>query len=83
MIGVEYKTTFISTISLLEHLVSRVNYFDRFGDEMMDVTTHAYRIRHHQHGFKYKVLLIMDLEVLTILAYYHQLSDLGVRLPTE
>jgi len=54
-----------------------------FGDEMMDVTTHAHRIRHHQHGFKYRVLLIMGLGVLTVLAYYHLLGELGVRLPIE
>lgn len=52
-----------------------------FGDEMMDVTTHVQRTRHHQHGFKYRVVLIIGLSVLTILAYYHLLDDLGIQLP--
>jgi len=54
-----------------------------FGDEMMDVTTHAQRVRHHQHGFKYRILLIIGLDILTVLAYYHLLSDLGIVLPVE
>ena len=52
-----------------------------FGDEMMDVTTHAQRSRHHQHGLKYRVILIVGLGILTVLAYYHLLSDLGITLP--
>lgn len=52
-----------------------------FGDEMMDVATHADRKKHHRHGFSYRMLLIVTLCLLTILAYYKLLSDLGVRLP--
>jgi hypothetical protein len=52
-----------------------------FGDEMMDVTTHADRKMHHKHGFKYLTLLIVGLGVLTVLAYYQLLSDLGVTVP--
>jgi len=52
-----------------------------FGDEMMDVTTHAQRIRHHQHGLTYRILLVAGLGILTVLAYYHLLSNLGITLP--
>ena len=52
-----------------------------FGDEMMDVTTHADRKIHHKHGFKHSTLLIVGLGVLTVLAYYQLLSDLGVVVP--
>ena len=52
-----------------------------FGDEMMDVTTHADRKMHHKHGFKHSTLLIVGLGVLTVLAYYQLLSDLGVTVP--
>ncbi|MFK8041136.1 hypothetical protein [Congregibacter sp.] len=53
-----------------------------FGDEMMDVTSHADRAKHHQHGFKHKFVIIAGFGALTILAYYHLLSDLGIALPT-
>lgn len=52
-----------------------------FGDEMMDVTTHAERKKYHKHGFRYKSLLMIGLGTLTIFAYYHLLSDLGVTAP--
>ncbi|MCP5244481.1 MAG: hypothetical protein H6937_00335 [Burkholderiales bacterium] len=52
-----------------------------FGDEMMDVTTHAQRTRHHQHGLSYRILLVAGLGILTVLAYYHLLSNLGITLP--
>ncbi len=52
-----------------------------FGDEMMDVTTHADRKMHHKHGFKHSTLLIVGLSVLTVLAYYQLLNDLGVAVP--
>lgn len=54
-----------------------------FGDEMMDVTTHADREKHHKHGFKYKTILVLGLGILTILAYYHLLSNLGVEVPAS
>ena len=53
-----------------------------FGDEMMDVTKHSERTKHHTHGLKYRTLLVAGLGVLTILAYYQLLSDLGVSVPT-
>jgi hypothetical protein len=52
-----------------------------FGDEMMDVTTHAQRSHHHRHGFKHRLVIVFGLGVLTILAYYHLLSELGIDLP--
>jgi len=52
-----------------------------FGDEMMDVTTHAGRDKYHHHGIKYRLLLVVGLGILTILAYEHLLLDLGVRIP--
>lgn len=53
-----------------------------FADEMMDVTSHSKREKHHAHGFKYKIILVLGLGVLTVLAYYQVLSDLGVEVPT-
>lgn len=53
-----------------------------FGDEMMDVTSHADRKKHHKHGFSHKVIIVVGLGVITILAYYHLLSDLGITIPT-
>lgn len=53
-----------------------------FGDEMMDVTSHADRKKHHQHGFKHKAILVLGLGVLTILAYYQLLSDLDIAVPS-
>jgi len=52
-----------------------------FGDEMMDVTTHKKRDKHHQHGFKYRIVLVLGLSLLTIAAYYHLLSSLDIALP--
>jgi len=54
-----------------------------FGDEMMDVTTHAHRVQHHRHGFKYRMVLMVGLSLATILAYYHLLGELDIRLPAE
>jgi len=36
---------------------------------------------HHKHGFKHSTLLIVGLSVLTVLAYYQLLNDLGVAVP--
>jgi hypothetical protein len=52
-----------------------------FGDEMMDVTNHSQREKHHKHGFKHRTLVILVFGVLTVLAYYQLLSDLGVQVP--
>jgi hypothetical protein len=54
-----------------------------FGDEMIDVTTHDQRAKHHRHGFKHRSLIVLGLGVLSILAYYQLLSDLQLRLPGE
>ncbi|WP_108812148.1 hypothetical protein [Sphingorhabdus sp. Alg231-15] len=53
-----------------------------FGDEMMDVASHADRKKHHRHGFKHKVILMLGLGILTILAYYQLLSDLNIAVPS-
>ncbi|MEM1191234.1 MAG: hypothetical protein AAGI72_22075 [Pseudomonadota bacterium] len=53
-----------------------------FGDEMMDVSSHADRSKHHNHGLKHRTLIIVGFGLLSILAYYHLLSDLGITLPT-
>lgn len=52
-----------------------------FGDEMMNVTSHKEREKHHRHGFKHKTIIIIGFAVLTILAYYQILSDLGLKIP--
>lgn len=52
-----------------------------FADEMMDVTTHAEREKHHKHGFKYRTIIILAVGILTVIAYYHLLSQLGVEVP--
>lgn len=52
-----------------------------FGDEMLDVTTHAARKKHHRHGFKHRALVVVGLGVLTVLAYSHLLRHLGVKVP--
>lgn len=52
-----------------------------FGDEMMDVTTHKERDKHHQHGLKYRIVLILGMSILTVSAYYHLLSSLHIAMP--
>ena len=54
-----------------------------FGDEMVDVTSHSMREKHHRHGFKHKILLVLGLGVLTVVAYYHVLAGLGIKLPAS
>lgn len=53
-----------------------------FGDEMIDVTTHKDREKHHKHGFKHRTLLVLGLGLLTVFAYYHLLAELGINLST-
>lgn len=52
-----------------------------FGDKMVDVTTHKQREKHHQHGFKHRVVVVVGMAVLTVLAYYHLLSSLNIKIP--
>jgi len=52
-----------------------------FGDEMMDVTHHSKRAKHHHHGFNHKILIVASLAILTIVAYYQVLSGLGLSAP--
>ncbi len=51
-----------------------------FGDEMMDVTTHKNRQKYHQHGFKYRTILVIGFGIVTVLAYYHLLNSLNIKL---
>jgi hypothetical protein len=50
-----------------------------FGDEMLDVATHNERVKHHKHGFKYRVVFIIGLFVLIFAAYYNLLASLGIK----
>lgn len=52
-----------------------------FADEMVDVASHKEREKHHTHGFKLRVLMVVGLGVLIVVAYYQLLSELGVTLP--
>lgn len=52
-----------------------------FGDEMIDVTSHSMRKKHHRHGFKHKIVLIVGLGLLTVFAYSHVLAGLGISIP--
>ncbi len=52
-----------------------------FGDEMMDVTAHKDRRKHHRHGLKYRTVLVVGLGVLTVVAYYQLLDSLNITLP--
>jgi len=51
-----------------------------FADEMMDVTSHKERESSHQHGLKYRTLIVLGLGVLTVIAYYYLLDGLGVSM---
>ncbi len=63
----------ILAISLLGTLLSIY-----FGDEMIDVTSHKHRIKHHKHSFVYQTILVLAFGALTFVAYYHLLSSLGI-----
>ena len=52
-----------------------------FGDEMMDVTSHKDRVKHHRHGLKYRTVLVLGLGILTVAAYYYLLNSLNIVLP--
>ena len=52
-----------------------------FGDEMMDVTTHKERSKHHKHGMKYRLILVVGLGTLTLISYYFLLNQLHIQLP--
>ncbi|MGS0674430.1 hypothetical protein [Shewanella sp. 0m-4] len=88
-----YQLTFLTR--LLEHILTQpIPYWSilaisavgtflsvYFGDEMMDVVTHKDRVKHHQHGFKYRVILVVGMGAVTVTAYYHLLRSLGVHIP--
>lgn len=52
-----------------------------FGDEMLDVTHHKDRHKHHKHGLKYRLLLLIGLGALTVLLYQQLLSELHLNIP--
>lgn len=54
-----------------------------FGDEMMDVTAHRDRVKHHRHGSKYRLALVLGLGLITVYAYYNLLNGLDISLPTS
>lgn len=87
-----YEVTFLS--SLLERIltepypywsiliISALGTFLSifFGDEMIDVTTHKNREKHHKHGLKHRTLMVLGLGLLTVFSYYHLLAELGVSI---
>jgi hypothetical protein len=81
----EILLTIISTpypywgILLISALGTFLSIF--FGDEMMDVASHDQRAKHHQHGFKYRIVLVVGLGLLTVVAYYQLLSQLHINIP--
>lgn len=88
-----YELTFLT--QLLKHILTQVYPYWSillisiigtflsiyFGDEMMDVASHKHRDKHHKHGFKYRIILVLGLGVLTIFAYYYLLSSLNISIP--
>ena len=54
-----------------------------FGDEMMDVTSHRDRKKHHAHGMKLRILITVGIGVLIVFAYYQLLSGLQIEIPKE
>lgn len=55
----------------------------RFGDEMMDVVAHKDRHYHHKHSFKFKIIGTVTLFLIILLAYYHLLETLNIKLPSS
>jgi hypothetical protein len=53
----------------------------KFGDEMLDVISHKDRECHHKHGFKYRLLAMGALLLIIMIAYYHLLENLNVKIP--
>lgn len=51
-----------------------------FGDEMMDVTHNQHRSKHHAHGFKYRIVLVVGLGLVTVITYYELLSSLNISI---
>ena len=52
-----------------------------FGDEMMDVTLHKHREKHHRYKLNYRVILVFGFGLITVVAYYHLLNTLSISLP--
>ena len=51
-----------------------------FADEIMDVASHADRVKHHKHGFKYRLLALGCLIFLIVVAYGLLLDSLSIDL---
>lgn len=51
-----------------------------FGDEMIDVIGHHERLKHHTHGFKYKVIVLLTVASMSVLAYYKLITQLVISL---
>lgn len=54
-----------------------------FGDEVMDSATHPKAAKRQAQSARYKALLVMGLAAMTVFAYYHLLSNLGIALPSS
>ena len=76
ILTVPYPYWGILLISLVGTLLSIY-----FGDEMMDVTTHEARKKHHAHGMKLRIIVTAGLCALVVFAYYHLLSGLNIEIP--
>jgi hypothetical protein len=53
-----------------------------FGDEMLDVTHHKEREKHHAYGHYYRLIAMASLFILIVWGYYHLLGRMGID-PTE
>lgn len=51
-----------------------------FGDEIMDVASHAERVKHHKHGFKYRLIAMGCLILLIVVAYGFLLNSLSINI---
>ncbi len=88
-----YETTFITelfkmiilhpfpywSIILLSGLGTFLSIY--FGDEMLDVIRHRDRVKYHEHGFKFRIIVIIALFLLIFLAYFYLLESLHIRMP--
>ncbi len=52
-----------------------------FGDEMIDVIAHKHREKHHKHGFRYRVIAMISVIILTVTVYHQLMLDFGLPLP--
>ena len=50
----------------------------RFGDELMDVLHHSERVKYHQYGFKFELIVLAFAFVIALMAYYELIASLGI-----